>query len=260
MQRVFFGLVLVLWAETFATAHAANIELALGGWRQDPHGHLSTMVSGRSYEFDLQDDLDYKPEYRLFGRLKLRPPQFWPNIYILAAPMEFEESGQKYMEIRFNGQRFAADVALDSKLTLNQYDLSLYYGIPAVRTASAKKLNVDLGLNLRWIDFSAEITGRSDAAPGMLVAKEKSISIIVPMLFAAVQFMPTERFSIEAEARGLAIGGNSIYSFLGRLRYSLIGPAFIAGGYRHDILDIDEGSIRLVDDFSGPFAELGLKF
>jgi outer membrane protein len=260
MKWVFAGLVLLFWTAPADPAPAATIELAVGGWRQDPNGHLNTIVSGQSLDFDLVDDLDYQPEYRIFGRLKLETPQYFPNLYVLAAPMEFEETGQKYMEIRYNGNHFSADVDLDSKLTLNQYDLSFYYGLPAVRAATAKKLNLDVGLNLRWVDFSAEITGHSAAAPGMVIAKEESLSIIVPMLLVAVQFMPSERFSFEVEARGLTIGGNSIYSLMGRVRYTLVGPAFIAGGYRYDALDIDEGKIRLVDDFSGPFAEFGLKF
>ncbi len=260
MVRMFSGLLLVIWSATLAPAHAAGVELALGGWRQDPNGILNVMTLDFPNEFDLEDDLDYTPEYRIFGRLKLETPPFFPNIYILAAPMEFDASGRKNVDFSFNGSSFATNVDLNSKLTLNQYDLSLYYGIPALRTATAKKLNVDIGVNFRWIDFSAEITGDSAAAPGMVLTEEEDLSIVVPMLFAAVQFSPHERLSIEAEARGLAIGDNSLYSLLGRIRYTLAGPAFIAAGYRYDTVDIDEGDIRLDADFSGPFVEFGLKF
>ena len=260
MKRVSLGFMLIIWAAALVPAHAASVELAIGGWRQDPNGMLNVLVMDQPNAFDLEDDLDYSPEYRFFGRLKLETPLFFPNIYILAAPMEFDGSGRNNVEFGFSGNSFAADADLDSKLTLNQYDLSLYYSIPGLQAATAKKLNVDLGVNLRWVEFSAEITGNSAAEPGVALTEEESRSILVPMLYAAVQFSPHERFAIEAEARGLAIGDNSMYSILARLRYTLIGPAFIAAGYRYDAIDIDEGDIRVDADFSGPVAEFGLRF
>ncbi len=260
MEKLICGIVLAVWTASLLPAHAAGVEVAIGGWRQDPNGMLDITTRGSSNEFDLDDELDYDPEYQIFGRLKLETPLFFPNIYVIAAPMEFEGSGSTNVDFDFDGQSLFTGDELDSKLTLNQYDLSLYYSVPALRAATAGTLNIDVGLNLRWLDFSADITGISASEPGVVFTEEEDLSIVVPMLYAALQVTPHKRLSIEAEARGLAIGDNSLYSLLGRIRFSLIGPAFIAAGYRYDAVDIDEDDIRLDADFSGPFAEFGLKF
>lgn len=37
------------------------------------------------------------------------------------------------------------------------YDITFYYGLPFVKTATLNKLNVDAGLNVRFIDLNAEV-------------------------------------------------------------------------------------------------------
>lgn len=259
MARCLFAIFLfVTWV--CSPAFGAGVEVAVGGWQQSPAGDLSYKAESRFDKLDLKDDLGYESENRFMGRLKLELPLFFPNIYFVAAPMDFEGTGSKPMDFTFGDQTFSANRDIDSKVTLNQYDLALYWGVPFLRTASAGMFNIDLGINARMVDFSAEVTGESTLVPGELVHEEESLSLVIPMVYAAFQIMPMDRLTIEGEVRGIAIGGNSLYSFIGRLRVHPYGPMFVAGGYRFDSLDVDDDDVDVDMDFSGPFIEVGLQF
>lgn len=257
MQKSIPWITLLLLTAMVSWAHAAGLEMAVGGWQQNPSGTLSYQASSIDDVLNIEDDLNFDTENRVLGRLKIDMPAFLPNIYLMAAPMEFEGTGRKSVNFTFGDQTFGANTDLYSKVKLNQYDISLYYGIPALHTATAGVLNIDLGLNARIVDLSAEVSGQTS---GVDVSEKESLTVVLPMAYLAVQIMPTDNFAIEAEVRGISISDNSLWSFIGRLRLNIAGPAFVAGGYRLDTLDIDTEDVVVDADFGGPFVEVGLKF
>ena len=241
----------------YSDARAVGLEMAVGGWGQSIGGTLSYSDSSIPDVIDLDNDIRFDDETKLVGRVKIDMPLVIPNIYLMAAPMEFEGTGSKSTDLTFGDITFDVDAALNSKITLNQYDVGFYYGLPFVKTATMDKLNVDVGLNIRIADFEAEITG---ASGGTTVTETKSLTLPIPMLYVGVQFEPISALAIEAEGRGIAVGDNRLYSLIGRVRYNFAGPVFLAGGYRYDKLEIDEDNVDAEIDFQGPFVELGLKF
>jgi outer membrane protein len=246
-----------LFIAAYSDARAVGLEMAVGGWSQSIGGTLSYSETNIPDVIDLDNEIRFDDETKVVGRLKIDMPMFIPNIYLVAAPMEFEGTGSKSTTLNFGDITFDAAADLRSKVTLNQYDVGFYYGLPFVKSGTLDKLNVDLGLNIRIADFEAEITGSSG---GTSVTETKSLTLPIPMLYVGVQFMPISALAFEAEGRGIAIGDNKLYSLLGRVRYNFAGPVFLAGGYRYDKLEIDEESVDAEIDFQGPFVELGLKF
>jgi outer membrane protein len=241
----------------YSNAHAVGLEVAVGGWGQSIGGTLSYSETNIPDDIDLDKDIRFDDETKLVGRAKIDMPLFLPNIYLSAAPMEFEGTGSKAATLNFGDITFDASADLNAKVTLDQYDVGFYYGLPFVSTATLNKLNVDVGLNIRIADFKSEITG---ASGGTTVSETKSLTLPIPMLYVGVQFKPVSALAIEAEGRGIAVGDNRLYSLIGRIRYNFAGPLFLAGGYRYDKLEIDEESVDAEIDFQGPFVELGLKF
>ncbi len=237
-----------------------DVEITVGGWAQTPSGDLSyvTGVPGIDDALDLETDLGFDDQTRIIGRVKIDLPVV-PNIYLVAAPMEFDGSKTVDTGFTFGNETFTAGTIISSRLTLNQYDVGLYYGIPFLKTATSDKLGVDLGVNARIMQIKAEITGQS-VGGSIAVSEEKSITVPIPMVYLAVQFNPVERFAIEAEARGLSVGDNKIFSVIGRAKAKVFGPAFVAGGYRYDSIDIDEEDVLADVSFSGPFLEAGVSF
>ena len=260
MRKTFLLVLILCLTLACPPTFAAGVEIAIGGWQQSPGGDISYKALSDDDKLDLENDLGYEAENRFMGRVKIDMPLVMPNIYILAAPMEFEGTGRKDVDFIFGDQNFSGEVDFDSKITLNQYDVGFYWGIPGIRTATLGKFNIDIGLNARFLDLAAEITGESADIPGQTIQEKESVTLVVPLIYVAAQIMPTEKFAIEAEARGLAVGGNSLISLMGRLRYQFAGPAFIAGGYRVDTLDIDEDDVVVDIGFGGPFLEVGVTF
>jgi outer membrane protein len=250
-------LCVVCFIAAYSDARAVGLEAAVGGWGQSIGGTLSYSETNIPDVIDLDSDIRFDDETKMVGRVKIDMPMFIPNIYLVAAPMEFEGTGSKSTTLNYGDITFDAAADLNSKVTLNQYDVGFYYGLPFVSTATLDKLNVDVGLNIRIADFEAEVTG---ASGGTTVTETKSLTLPIPMLYVGVQFTPVSALAFEAEGRGIAIGDNKLYSLIGRVRYNFAGPVFLAGGYRYDKLEIDEESVDAEIDFQGPFVELGLKF
>lgn len=232
-------------------ASAIGLEAAVGVWKQDPSGDISYKGDSLSVE----NELKYDSKTKVFGRVKIDMPLALPNIYLMATPMKFEAVGSKNVDFKFGDTTFDASVPFSSKTKLDHYDICLYYGLPFLKTATLGKLNAEVGLNARIIDFKAEIiqstTGKSES---------KSLTLPIPMIYVGVQFKPVKLIGIEAEARGIAYNSNHYYDLIGRLKVRPVGPVFIAGGYRYEDVKIDESDVKANLKFKGPFVEAGVEF
>ena len=131
-QTIIVFIALLSIMATNPAVYAAGVELAIGGWQQIPTGDLGYKSESSDDQLNFKDDLGYETENRFMGRLKIDLPSVMPNIYLVVAPMEFEGSGRKSVDFRFGDEVFNADARIDSKLTLNQYDLAIFWGIPGI--------------------------------------------------------------------------------------------------------------------------------
>lgn len=247
---------LILVALPAITFAFLGIEMAVGGWQQDPSGNFGYKMVGVDDKIDLENDAHYDDAIKLFGRVKLDLPLFFPNIYVMATPMDFDGNGSKNVNFNFGGVDFALNTPFYSEATLDHYDVALYWGIPMLKTATMNSLDIEFGINVRYIDFEGTITqnslGRTETA---------SESLAVPMVYLGVEFTPVKWLAIQAEARGISYSDNSYYDYIGRVKYKpFLAPLFVAAGYRYEDIDVDESSIRVDAEFSGPFAEVGLQF
>jgi outer membrane protein len=233
-------------------AFATGLEVGVGYWRQTPSGTLAYKPISATDNLDLKNDLNYDSKNKPFARVKVELPLFLPNLYFMATPMEFTGSGNK--SFTFGGTNING--AFDSKLKLDQYDLALYYSLPFLNTATLGVLNVELGLNAKFIDFEATATDISTPANSV----SKKLSLPVPMVYAGIQVKPIKTISIEAEGRGVSYGANHYYDIIGRLKVKPVGPLFISGGYRYESIKIDQSDVKADIKFAGPFVEAGVQF
>jgi len=252
LKRV-MAIAFLSWAVALSSAGAVGLEFAVGGWQQDLSGTIGYKALSAADLIDIDTDLNYDKEIRIQGRAKIELPFVLPNIYLVAAPSEFEGDGRKTGSFKFGDQTFVGGVDFYSKLRFDQYDIGFYYGLPFLKTATADRLNVDLGINVRIFDAEAQIR------QGAIDVKE-SATAALPMAYVAVQFAPIERLAFEAETRYMTLSDNTILSLTGRVRLMLFGPVFLAGGYRYDKIDVDESDIIVDTEIQGPYAEIGFKF
>lgn len=261
MLKQFIGLAMLALVVSLAPqAHAVGFEVAIGAWQQSFGGTMGYNIVGSDDIIDIDNDMDFDEETRIFGRAKVEFPLAIPNIYVVAAPMQFEGTGSKSVTINYGGLRnIPADADLESEMMINQYDVALFWGLPFLKMATAGTFNIDLGFNVRWVDLEANLHATETTSN---YDEEEDVSLLapIPMLYVAFQITPVESFAIEAEGRGVSVGDNKLYSLIGRVRYKFPGPVFVAGGYRFDKLEIDVDDVIADIEFSGPFMELGIKF
>ncbi len=248
--------VLALLAVPVKSAFAFfGIEAGVGFWQQSPSGSLEYKPVSATDSIDLKDDLNLGSKSRVVARVKAELPLILPNIYFMATPMSFDGTSTITRDISYGGTTFQANVPVQSKVTLDHYDLALFYPVPLLKTATVGVLNVELGLNARQINFKGTI---SQDSLGLTASKD--LTLYVPMIYVGAQVKPISAFSIEAEIRGISYGKNSYYDYLGRLKIMPVGPLFISGGYRAEQIKIDQSDVKADVKFSGPFAEVGLNF
>lgn len=235
-------------------ASAVGIEASVGVWNQDPRGVLSYQGVTADDNLSIDNDLRYGDEARVFGRVKIDMPLFFPNVYLMATPMEFDGTGSKNTNFTFGGQPFNANVPFNSKVRLDHYDVGLYYSLPFLKTATAGVLNIELGIDARFLDLDAEI---SQAGAG---TQSKSFFLPLPMAYGGVQLRPLKWLAVEGEIRGIGYSGDHYYDAIGRVKFKPFGPLFIAGGYRYEKIDVDEEGLKVDVEVRGPFGEAGVEF
>jgi len=236
-----------------------GLEIAGGVWGQGPSGDLSYKSDLTTDKLDIEQDLNYDRKYKAFGRAKLDMPGMLPNVYFIATLMKFEETGSKTIDFDFGDTTFNVTQPFNTLLQINHYDIALYYSIPFLSTGSAGKLNADIGLNARIVDFKAEVTG-TEAITGTAIIESEKFIVPVPMVYIGLQINPTDMFALEGEFRGIAYNSNHYYDFIGRVKIRPVKQIFIAGGYRHEDIEIDHSDVKASLTFKGPFAEAGLEF
>lgn len=240
-------------------AMATGIELAVGAWNATPSGDVSYKGSAPQDTLSIKDNLKYKDDYNVFGRVRIETPLVLPNVYLMATPLKFKETGSKTTSFNFGNTTIAANTPFTSEIKLDHYDVGLFYGIPLLKTATGGILNVDLGVDARIIDFKARVSGQ-DAVTGLNVSDSKSVIIPLPMVQVGIQVKPLSWVAAEAEVRGITYSRNYYYDIIGRLKVKPFGPVFVAGGYRYETVKIDRDGVKAKADFGGPFGELGVEF
>lgn len=236
-------------------AFSFGLEIAGGAWYQSPDGTLSFDKTTRADDLDLNNDLNYNDKWQPTGRLKIDMPFLIPNVYLMYTRMKWDESGSKNENFNFGGKNFQGKVPFKSQLKMDHLDAALFYGLPFLKTATADVLNIDLGLNVRLMDFKAEIKQKDSN-----LKESESYLLPIPMAYVGLQLRPLDWLGFEFEGRGIGYSGDYYYSLIGRLKVKPFGPVFVAGGYRYDDIDIDHDDIEINAHFSGPFAEMGLEF
>lgn len=254
MKKIFLVIccIALLLPASASALPLVDIEAAVGAWQQSPSGWISYESDN---ELDLESLLDYEDETRLTGRLKINLPSVIPSIYLMAAPMEFDESAVSQKTYEFGNIQVPEGVEFESELLLDQYDIGLFYNVPLLELATLKRLNIEVGLNARIYDAEATVVNRTSN-----LRESESETVVVPMGYLGVSLQPVDRIALEGEARGVTYSDTDVYSLIGRVRVNTFGPTFVTGGYRYEKLDSQDWDLKFDMDFSGPFFEAGLSF
>lgn len=252
-MKIFISLLLLFGtvASSAANSFAVGLELAVGGWNQNPDGQFAYESLLPQDRVDLERDAGYTDQDRFTGRLNIDLPLL-PSVYFMGTMMEFEGNGAK--NFTFGDAAITGDFY--SKIKFDHYDLALYYGVPLTGLVTLGTVGIDFGLNVRKLDI--ELAASDQSSPS--VSDSTAEIIYLPMGFLALQIEPTEDLAFEFEFRGVSYSDSSYYDVIGRLKLRFAGVAFAAAGWRHEVFDLNEKNIVADVTVSGPFLEAGLQF
>jgi outer membrane protein len=240
-----------------------DFEVSIGLIQQKPRGYVSYKAESDNDRIDVKGDARFGDKTKPWARLKFEHPiPIIPNIKLAYMPVKFEGSGRLTTNINFGGSEFEADTDFNLSLKLDRVDTTLYYNFPFIKTATAGKLDVEFGLNVRTIMFDAKLSGTT--TDGDIVSESASITLPVPMGHLAVEIRPIRLVSLVGGLNYIGYSKNAYYDYVVGLRLNPrvrtpLKP-FVEVGYRHEKLKIDEEGVKASLEVKGLYGLVGVRF
>jgi outer membrane protein len=248
-RSVFIATALLLPA--VAAADTLGLRAGANYWSYDIGGTARYKTKDAANDIDVNKDLGYDDGTlgELYASLE-HPLPVLPNVRISKTNIDEDANGRLTKTVVYGDIVFQANEAVSSKVELDQTDITLYY------SPLDNVINLDLGLNAKYIDSKARIVG---AVSGTQTA---DISGWVPMAYAGIGAdLPLTGLFLGAEGAYIKYDSSSFYDF--RLRASYTSPWWVGAeaGYRKIKLDLDDFDDSFADvEFDGPYAGLYLHF
>jgi len=234
---------------TITMADMLGGEFNIGYYNHTPSGNLE--YQGDS--IDLKDDFKWKKESDVFARLYIEHPiPLLPNIRLGYSSFGHSGSGILNNDITFSNQTYTSSSNIDSKFDLDMYDITLYYEV------LDSGLDLDLGLNVKYINGSVSAVGIDAGTPPTILNESTSFNVPVPMLYAKARVpFPTTNIAFQAEGNYVSYSGNQFYDFEAGVRYTFALGLGLEGGYKTMKLKLDDvDDLNIDSTFSGAYAKL----
>jgi outer membrane protein len=235
-----------------AAADIVGFSFGAYGWQASPEGFVEDTdgTLGASTRADVENDLGLDEEtFGVIWAAIEHPVPLLPNLKLQYTPLKFEGSGEVDSEFTFQGQTFAVNEEVDSRLDLAQFDAIFYYEI------LDGTFNLDIGLNIKVLDGEAVVTPRSTGVP-----ERQELSAPVPMLYLnAVVELPAG-FRLGLEGSGIGYSGNRLTDLKALLgwEYAVVS---LEAGYRVQQMVLDDiDGINADVKVGGPFLGASVDF
>lgn len=254
--RVFIksALFLILFSSPISAMDLSGLrgEIAFGAFLFEPSGNHSYTKTKTGTVLDLESDMNLEDDNAFYGRLKLEGLGDLPGVSLNASILESEGKGSK--AFTYGDQAFVSSSAFDSKVTLQNYDLTVFYNLKGLSTATLGRIKVDLGAALRWFDAEGRISQSSSSS---VIVNETDYSLA---LYADLLVRPLEGLELAVEWKGFSFSEAEFSNLTGRISYQVLGPMFVSGGYMMENMTIDQNGFKLDIDTKGAFIEAGYRF
>ena len=242
-----------------------DFEISIGAIQQKPSGYVSYKAESDIRDrFDLKNDANIKDKTQPWARLKFEHPiPIIPNIKLAYMPVKLEGSGTLRDIIKWGDYEFEANTDFNLSVKLDRVDTTLYYNFPFIKTATAGKLDVEFGLNVRTIMFDAKLSGK-ERGTGQSISESASITLPIPMGHLAAEIRPISLVSLVGVLNYIGYKNNAYYDYVAGLRLSPpvrtpLKP-FVEVGYRHEKLKIDAQDVKADLNIKGLYGLVGVRF
>ena len=234
-----------------SAADTLGVRVGANYWDFDISGTARYKTQDSSNDIDVNKDLGYDDGTLGHFYISLEHPvPLLPNVRISKTDIDEDADGRLRQTVVFGDITFQVDEAVSSKVELDQTDITLYY------SPLDNVVNLDVGLNAKYIDSTARLTGATSGT------QSADISGWVPMAYAGVGVdLPLTGLAVGVDGAYVKYQSSSFYDFTVRATYT--SPWFVGAdvGYRKIKLDLDDFDDSFADvDFDGPYAGLYLHF
>lgn len=233
-------------------ADEIRVKVAAGAWNSEPEGTIRDTRNGTDRDVDVIDELGFTDATAGQGYVLIEHPiPILPNFRLGLTQLGYDGTGVIQETVTYAGETFQTNERVQSELTLDHYDLLLYWQV------LDNVVDLDLGLNIRYYDGKGRI--ESLDTPG--VVGEESIGLPVPMLYGNFAVDLPLGFWIGADANVISYDGNRITDYTARVGYSSKYLVGVEAGYRSQQVKLEDidgvyGDLK----FKGPFVNLYLDF
>jgi outer membrane protein len=236
---------------SIAGADILGVTAGANYWNYDIGGTARYQTSDSANDIDVNKDLGYDDGNLGYYYIALEHPvPFLPNVRLSKTDIDEDANGILSKTVVYGGTTFLVNENLNSEVQLDQTDITLYY------SPLDTVVNVDLGLNAKYIDSKARITGAISGT------QDADVSGWVPMAYAGVGIdLPLTGLAVSADGSYIKYESSSFYDYTLRVTYT--SPWYVGAdvGYRKIKLDLDDFDDSFADvEFDGPYAGLYLRF
>jgi outer membrane protein len=240
-----------------------DFEASIGAIQQKPRGYVSYEGLSDADRIDVKNDAKLGDKTKPWAKFKLEHPiPLIPNIKLAYMPMKFDGSGNVDKTVKWGDNTYDLEAGFNLSVKLDRIDTTLYYNFPFIKTATAGKLDVEFGLNVRTLMFDAKLSGTATGVGS--ISESASITLPIPMGHLAAEIRPISLVSLVGELNYIGYKNNAYYDYVAGLRLNSrvrtpLKP-FVEVGYRHEKLKIDEEGVKTDLKIKGLYGLVGVRF
>jgi len=226
----------------------------LGYQLLSPSGTLAATTNGVGTQVDIERDLKLDDSENVTAEVALQLGNFRLSLNYL--PIEFSGTGTMTVTGTFKGQDFSAGDKVNSKLTLDLYDIGLTYYVINLDDLPTR---FQLGLELAVKVANAEV--KFNDLDGLNTFSEtESVTAPIPTLGARARIALSDFVGIVGRVGYMQYNNDHFTDAEAQIEFSPIPTIGVYAGYRYFDLKIDESDLFVETDFSGPFAGALVRF
>ena len=251
MRRSLLPVLFLVTIPTHSSADVLGVRAGANYWSYDISGTARYKTRDSSNDIDINNDLGYDDGSSGYYYISLEHPlPFLPNVRLSYTDIDEDANGRLSRTVVFGNTTFLFNEDVSSQFELKQTDVTLYYEL------LDNVVSVDLGLNGKYIDSTARISGSVSGT------ENTGISGWVPMAYAGLGAdLPLTGFGVSADGSYVKYEGSSFYDFSIRASYTTPWHLGVDVGYRKIKLDLDDFDDSFTEvEFDGPYAGAYLTF
>ena len=243
---------------TVASADLTRVEAGVGAWAQTPSGYATRTDSDGALNLNGTYTSAEKENTGAYAWIFVKHPlPIIPNIRL--EYVSFSDKGTTKGKV--NGAALPVGGA-PTTVDITQYDVIPYYNI----LDNTFWMTIDLGLDIKVIQSDATVAAVTIAGSKVYDGDSSSDTTVVPLVYLRDRVqIPTTNIGIEADAKAITDGTNTMYDIRAKVDYTLdfvpvVQPA-IEVGYRMQKLKVDDGDKSQIDlQYSGLYMGIMARF